>query len=115
MRANVRRMAPLIPRRAERQSVDLPAQCGTNDGQRESGQISNISTHGCCVRTTRVPLRVGAHVVIRPAELEALGGTVRWVARQCAGIEFDRAIHPPILDDLVQMHRAGKEVALSRD
>jgi hypothetical protein len=40
---------------------------------------------------------------------------VRWIARECAGIEFDHAIYPPVLDDLVRMHHTGAQVSLSRD
>lgn len=47
--------------------------------------------------------------------MEAVGGTVRWIARNFAGIEFDRSIHAPVLDRLVQMHQSGAEVLLSRD
>lgn len=67
------------------------------------------------MRTEGVLFRVGTHVVIRPEGLEALGGVVRWIKRDFAGIEFDRAIYPPAVDYLVQMNRAGAELALVRD
>jgi len=67
------------------------------------------------MRTERVLFRVGAHVVIRPEGLEALGGVVRWIKRDFAGIEFDRAIYPTVVDHLVQMHRTGAELAMVRD
>jgi hypothetical protein len=108
-------MSAETPRRAQRRSVALQAQCSTSIGLRDPGEISNISTQGCCVRTSGVLLRVGLHVMIRPEGLDALGGTVRWIARECAGIEFDHAIYPPVLDDLVRMHHTGAQVSLSRD
>lgn len=93
----------------------MPAQCRVTSGLRDSGEISDISTQGCCIRTDSLLLRVGAHVVIRPHGMEALGGTVRWIARDCAGVEFDQAIYAPIVDHLVQLHRSGTQVALSRN
>ena len=67
------------------------------------------------MRTDSVLLRVGSHVVIRPEGIEALGGTVRWIAGDCAGVEFDRAIYDPIIDHLVALHHSHTKVALSRD
>lgn len=92
----------------------MPAQCRTSSGLRDCGEISDISTQGCCVRVRSLQLRVGSHVVIRPQGLEALGGTVRWIARDCAGVEFDQAIYGPVVDHLVRMHRTGRQVPLLR-
>jgi hypothetical protein len=92
----------------------LPAQRRTSSGLRDSGQISDISTQGCCVSTGSVPVRVGSHLVIRLKGMEALGGTVRWIARDFAGIEFDNPINGPAVDYLVQTHQTGTQVALSR-
>lgn len=108
-------MSPEVPRRVERRSVVLPAQCRIGSGLRDSGEISDISPQGCCIRTDTVLFRVGSHVVIRPAGLEALGARVRWVAGDCAGVEFDRAIYPPVIDHLVRMHEAGDLIHVTRD
>lgn len=107
-------MSVEIPRRAERKSVVLPAQCRTTSGLRDSGEISDISTQGCCVRTNSVLFRIGAHVVIRPEGMEALGGTVRWIAGDFAGLEFDQPIYGPIVDHLARLHQSGTQVAVSR-
>jgi hypothetical protein len=107
-------MSVEIPRRAQRRSVALPAQCRITSGLRDTGEISDISTQGCCIKTDTVLLRVGSHVVIRPDQMESLGGTVRWIAGDCAGVEFDRAIYSPILDHLVRMHEKGVAVGLTR-
>lgn len=108
-------MVAEIPRRANRRSVQMTAQCRTTSGLRDVGQISDISAQGCCIRTRAVMFRVGSHVVIRPEGMEALGGTVRWVAGDYAGLEFDRPIYSAVLDHLAQMHAAGAEVAVSRE
>ena len=93
----------------------MPAQCRTPSGLRDTGEISDISTQGCCVRTDSVLFRVGSHVVIRPEGIEALGGIVRWISGDCAGVEFDRPIYDPIIDHLVGLHQSGTPVSLSRD
>ncbi|MGJ0237754.1 PilZ domain-containing protein [Novosphingobium fluoreni] len=108
-------MSAEIPRRAVRKSVTLPTQCRTTNGLRDVGEISDISTQGCCIRTDRVMFRVGSHVVIRPKGMEALGGTVRWIAGDCAGLEFDRPIYAPMLDHLAKLHEKGEQVPVSRD
>lgn len=108
-------MSVEIPRRVERRSVALPVQCRTTSGMRDTGEISDISTRGCCIRTDRVLLRVGSRVVIRPEGMEALGGTVRWISGDCAGLEFDRPIYAPVVDHLVRLHQSGAQVALTRD
>jgi hypothetical protein len=108
-------MSAELPRRAQRRSVALPAQYRTTSALRDCGRISDISTQGCCVTAGDLLFRVGSHVVIRPDGMEAVGGTVRWIARNFAGIEFDRSIHAPVLEHLVQMHQSDAEVLLSRD
>lgn len=108
-------MSVEIPRRVQRRSVVLPAQCRTTSGLRDTGEISDISTQGCCIRTDTVLFRVGSHVVIRPNHMEALGGTVRWIAGDYAGVEFDRAIYSPVVDHLVRLHETGVPVQVSRN
>lgn len=93
----------------------LSAQCRTPSGLRDTCEISDISTQGCCIRTGTVMVRVGSRVIIRPEGMEALGGTVRWIAGDCAGLEFDRPIYGPIVDHLARLHEAGTQVAVTRD
>lgn len=84
-------------------------------GLRDSGEISDISPQGCCIRTDTVLFRVGSRVVIRPQGLEPLGGTVRWIADDCAGVEFDQPIYAPIVDHLARLHDSGAHVDVSRE
>jgi hypothetical protein len=101
-------------RRAERKAVTLPVQCRTGSGLRDTGEISDISAQGCCVRTNSLFFRVGARVVLRPEGMEGLSGSVRWITGDCAGVEFDRPIYGPIVDHLAQLHRSGQQIALSQ-
>ena len=88
-------------RRSDRNAVVLPAGCRTSSGMRYVGEISDISSEGCCF-TTNVPLfRVGTRVIVRPEGLEGLTGVVRWIKGTKAGIEFDSPIYGPVLGHLV--------------
>jgi len=102
----------MTPRRAERKSVVLRAQCRTQGGLRDSGYISDISAQGCCVSTNSLFFRVGSRVLIRPEGMEGLTGIVRWIAGDKAGIEFDNPIYGPIVDHLAKMHAAGSPIGV---
>lgn len=85
----------------------MPVQCRTHSGVRGMGEISNISTEGCCVRPNSLRFRVGSRVMIRPPGMEVLTGVVRWISSGgLAGVEFDRPIYGPVLDHLVVAHTA---------
>lgn len=101
---------PMLPRRSERRSVSMPVQCRTQAGLRDSGEISDISPEGCCVRMSGLYFRVGTRVVLRPQGMEGLTGIVRWVAGDIAGVEFDRLLYAPILDHLAATHAAMPEL-----
>ena len=66
----------------------LAATCRTQNGLRDEGYISDISSHGCCLTTSTLSVRIGSHVIIRPQGLEGVSGVVRWIDGQHAGIEF---------------------------
>lgn len=100
------------PRRADRKPVVLSAQCRTQSGLRDQGSISDISPEGCCVTTNSLFFRVGTRVVIRPEGMEGLTGTVRWIAGERAGVEFDNPIYAPVVDHLAERYCAGKPVSL---
>ncbi|MBV1689077.1 PilZ domain-containing protein [Novosphingobium sp. G106] len=103
----------LIPRRAQRRSVSLAATCRTESGMRDNGYISDISPHGCRLATNTLAVRIGLRIVIRPQGLEGLGGVVRWIEGQHAGIEFDTPLYEPVVDQLSQLHASGTAVGVS--
>jgi len=100
-----------IIRGADRKPVVLKAQCRTLSGMRDSGQISDISTRGCCVATNSLFFRVGTRVSIRPEGIEGLTGVVRWIHGDRAGVEFDAPIYAPVLDHLAARHLAPAAVS----
>ncbi|WP_395395689.1 PilZ domain-containing protein [Novosphingobium sp. BL-8A] len=93
-----------LPRQASSRSVALSAQCRTQNGLRDQGEISDISAQGCCLRVHGLFFRVGTRVVVRPEGLEGLTGIVRWVDGDFVGVEFDRLIYQPVVDHLVRTH-----------
>lgn len=95
---------PMLPRRSERRSVSMPVQCRTQAGLRDRGEISDISSEGCCVRTYSLCFRVGTRIVLRPEGMEGLTGVIRWVAGDVAGVEFDRPIYGPVVEHLANTH-----------
>lgn len=103
----------IIERRARRRPVKMPAQCRTQSGMRDSGEISNISTAGCCVTTPGLFIRVGSRIVIRPDGMEGLTGVVRWTEGNQAGVEFDTPLYAPIVDHLSERYSDGRKVSLS--
>lgn len=97
----------IAPRRAERRSVSLPAQCRTLSGLRDRGSIADLTADGCCVVTDELFIRLGVRVIVRPEGMEGLSGVVRWIVGNRAGIEFDRPLYTPVVDHLVAHYAAG--------
>lgn len=103
----------MINRQSERKPVEMAAQCRTHSGLRDRGQISDISSTGCCVTTSGLFVKVGSRVLIKPDGIEGLSGIIRWVEGNRAGVEFDTAIYTPVVEHLAQMHGAGRPVRFS--
>ncbi|WP_159982567.1 MULTISPECIES: PilZ domain-containing protein [unclassified Novosphingobium] len=99
----------ILPRRSQRRSVALAVQCRTQSGLRDDGEISDISTEGCCLRMRGLYFRVGSRLIIRPKGLEGMPGVVRWVSADLAGVEFDRPIYGPVLDHLASAHAVPQQ------
>ncbi|MEZ5742384.1 MAG: PilZ domain-containing protein [Sphingomonadaceae bacterium] len=95
-----------------RRPVMMAAQCRTQSGLRDRGEISDISETGCCLRAQSLFFRVGARIVIKPEGIEGLVGIVRWISNECAGIEFETPIYGPVLDHLCAQNAAGASVGL---
>ncbi len=93
-----------VPRQVHRRSVSLAAQCRTQNGLRDQGEISDLSAQGCCLRVHGLFFRVGTRVVVRPDGLEGLTGVVRWIEGDYVGVEFDRLIYQPVVDHLIRVH-----------
>lgn len=78
---------------------------------RDEGELSDISTHGCCVRTRSLYLTIGMRVMIKPDGIEAISGVVRWIADRQAGVEFDNPLYGPVVDHLSGLHAVNGVVS----
>lgn len=90
-------------RRTNRLYLVLPARCRSRSGFVDHVVISDISEGGCRIDSLGLVMGVGDMVVVRPEGLEGLCGVIRWVKGHSAGIEFDRALYPAVVDHLHRM------------
>lgn len=101
------------PRRNERHPVSLDARCRTHTGLRDLGEISDLSSEGCCVTTNELFVNVGTRVLVKPDGMEGLTGIVRWIRGNRAGIEFDSPLYGPVVEHLISRHGKGRAAAVS--
>jgi len=69
--------------------------------------VTDLSRHGCRICAQTLWLPAGQMIVLRPAGLESLLGTVRWSRDGEAGIEFERPLHLAIVEHLQRLHPDG--------
>lgn len=100
-------------RQSERKSISLGARCRTMSGLRDEGQLSDLSTHGCCLTTKSMYLTIGARVMIKPDGLEAITGVIRWLSGNRAGVQFDTPLYGPVFEHLSNQHAIGHRFTYS--
>ena len=96
-------------RREERFQIVLSGHCSDGAGRRSSANITELSVHGCKVRTTPTLLEQNATVWIKLGSREPLGGQVRWRKADLAGVSWEYPLHPAILDHIYAAHDASRE------
>ena len=96
-------------RREDRFKIVLPGHCSDGAGRRSSAQISDLSTHGCKVRTSPTLLNKDATVWIKLGSRDPLKAQVRWHKADLAGVEWENSLHPAILDHIYAIHDASQE------
>lgn len=62
--------------------------------------LGDISTRGCMVELVEF-IDAGDHVIARFPGLEPFGARVSWSDAHCAGVEFERALHPAVFEQLL--------------
>jgi len=97
-------------RRENRFQIVLKGHCSDGAGRRSTAEISDLSTHGCKVRTSRTLLKEGATVWIKLGSRDQLQGVVRWNKADFGGVEWAASLHPAILDHIYAMHDASKDL-----
>jgi hypothetical protein len=62
--------------------------------------LGDISTRGCMVELVEF-IDAGDHVIARFPGLEPFGARVTWSDAHCAGVEFERSLHPAVFEQLL--------------
>ena len=96
-------------RREDRLKIILSGHCSDGAGRRSSALISDLSTHGCKVRTSPTLLHKDATVWIKLGSRDPLEAHVRWHKADFAGVEWENSLHPAILDHIYAAHDASRE------
>ena len=96
-------------RREDRFQIVLRGHCSDGAGRRSSAEITELSAHGCKVKTTPILLENDAFVWIKLGNRDPLRGQVRWHKGDLAGVRWEYPLHPAILDHIYAMHDASRE------
>ena len=88
-------------RRHDRRDLDQAEVCVRRiGGFNFSVRLRDVSAGGCGIELVE-PFDVSDQVIARFKRLDPLGARVCWTSRTVAGIEFHRAIHPAVFDNLL--------------
>lgn len=93
------------PRKAERVSVELGAALRQRGATGVSVQIMDLSVNGFRA-ATHLELERGTDVWLRLPRLEPCHAKVVWAEGLLVGCEFERPLHPAVLDMIVKDARS---------
>jgi len=88
------------PRRSERVSLSAEVLLRRPGQSPYHIRVTDLSPEGCKVDLIQRPSE-GEHMLLKFEGLEALEAEVCWVEGFCAGLEFDKPIHPAVFDLLL--------------
>ena len=97
-------------RREDRYQIVLIGHCSGGKGRRSTAGITDLSTHGCKVRTSPTLLEKNATVWIKLGSRDPLQGEVRWHKGDFAGVRWENPLHLAILDHIYAMHDASRDL-----
>lgn len=86
---------PFWPRRSERTSLTAEISMRRLGKLNYRVQVFDISCDGCKVELVDKP-RLHEHVLVKFDGLEILDAQVCWVEGSCAGLRFEKSIHPAV-------------------
>jgi len=86
--------------REPRLETNIPVRLAKTGGELVAGQLTNLASNGCRFADRTAQFKPGDVVAMRIGNLEEWPGTVRWAMEGEAGIEFDRPLHPAVVDHL---------------
>ena len=90
-------------RREERATLAMPVELRTQFG-RQKVSVCDLTSYGCKVVSSLGYLQPGSRITLRPEGFENFLGTVKWVREGETGIEFDKPLHPAVVNHLCQVH-----------
>ena len=97
-------------RAAQRFDARIDGRLNCSQGTRRSIEITDISIGGCSVVIGSQYAAGGRGYAIKIDGLETLGAEIRWIAGEGAGLQFERPLHPAVLDHIVQANPAQGDV-----
>ena len=68
----------------------------------------DLSTKGCSL-VTKMTLRTGGNVLVRIPGLEFWSATVMWRREDAAGVEFEKPLHPAVVEHYAKFYPAPEE------
>jgi hypothetical protein len=83
---------PVLSRKVDRRPVTGMVIIQSNNGDRTTGRLRDISTYGCNLACDADWLRMGRFISLRLAKDWTIQAIVRWTRDGIAGIEFLRPI-----------------------
>jgi hypothetical protein len=96
-----------VQRSAVRRNVAGKIELGPPGRDTYDVDVQDLSTDGCKVSLAEPP-SVGDPMLVKFDGLEAIAAKVAWVEAKMAGLQFDRAVHPAVLDLLVARLRTDR-------
>ena len=94
------------PRKSARVAITAEVQLRRRGQHNYQVNIFDLSAEGCRIDLIEKP-QLDEEIWVKFDGLEALIATVCWVEGNTAGVEFQRAIHPAVLDHVVKKTQAG--------
>ena len=93
----------MTKRREERRELYMVANCKTLIYHKVI-EVLDITEFGCKVEMSGFHLQKTNRVAVKPENFESFYATVKWVNNRYAGLEFDRPLHPAVVDHLCGLH-----------
>jgi hypothetical protein len=95
------------PRGADRQTFAAEVGIRRTGARPYRVRLFDASPQGCKIEFVERPA-IDEHIWVRFDGMEALEGTVRWVAGHVAGIKFERPLHVAVFEKLAAASKSER-------
>lgn len=96
-------------RSEDRFPIKLSGSCRDRRGRRSSAEISELSMHGCKVRTSPILFEKDATLWVRLGPRGGLEAAIKWHRGDLAGLRWINPLHPAILEHIYTWHAEDKQ------